>query len=77
MTNTENKTEVKASSNQTMSNARDQLTKLSSTVQDFLSNMNAQVETTRFVIEKAENGTRIDFEFKATIGLESKTKTTS
>jgi len=46
---------------------RDQITRLSSVFQDFLSNIDADVQTSRLLIEKVQEGTKIDFEFKAVL----------
>jgi thiamine biosynthesis lipoprotein ApbE len=49
------------------SNIRDQITRLSSLFQDYLSNIDADVQTSRLLIEKVPEGTKIDFEFKAVL----------
>jgi hypothetical protein len=45
----------------------DQIAKLSDTFQNIFSNINANFETSRFVIEKVDEGTKIDVEFKAVL----------
>jgi len=67
------KTDLKVTMNDTISQTREQLSRLSSNIQDFLSSINANVETSKFLIEKVDDGTRIDIEFRAIIGME-KTK---
>jgi len=46
---------------------RDQIARLSSVFQDFLSNIDADVQTSRLLIEKVQDGTKVDFEFKAVL----------
>ena len=43
------------------------LRNLSSSLQDLFSALNAEVETSRFIIAKVDDGTSIDFAFKAII----------
>lgn len=63
---THNSEEIQVSQER-KSNVREQLTRLSDALQNVLSNLDANVETLRFLVEKVEKGTRIDFEFKAVI----------
>lgn len=56
-----------SSSNGVDQDTQNQLERFSSTLQELLSAFNAEIETSRFTVEKAPNGTRIDFAFRAII----------
>jgi hypothetical protein len=51
----------------TISSTVNQLTKIGSNFQDLLSNLDAEVETSKFVIQKVDDGMSIDIVFKAKI----------
>jgi hypothetical protein len=52
---------------QSIDSIRTQLSSYGNQIQEYLKNVNAQVEDYKFSIEKRDNGLSIDIEFKATI----------
>jgi conjugal transfer/entry exclusion protein len=52
---------------QSLDSIRNQLTTYGSQIQEYLKNVNANVEDYKFSIEKKENGLSVDIEFKASI----------
>jgi hypothetical protein len=68
----EEKKKSENGSTESASNSKTQSINFGNIIQDFLSSANAEVEKSKFSIEKTEDGTRIDFEFTVLIRPKNK-----
>jgi DNA anti-recombination protein RmuC len=53
--------------NESLENVQNQLSMYGTQIRDYLNNMEADIESYRFAVEKLDNGLSVDVLFKATI----------